>query len=83
MQTVYDSETKENPNPLLEMHSKNYSPKPNPPTSPNTVTSDTHFQDDLTDGKSLERLLVKKLRLNGFTTVEENPRRHAFRIALV
>ena len=81
METVYDSAEApdEKLNPLLEMHSKNYVP----PTSPSTATSDTHFQTDLADGKSREKLLIKKLRLNGFTTVEENPRRIALRNALV
>jgi hypothetical protein len=70
METIYDTEK---PNPLLEMHSKNWSP----PTSPSTAISDTHFQSDLADGKSLEKLLIKKLLLNGCHTATENPRRHA------
>jgi hypothetical protein len=74
IETVYDTDINEKPNPLLEMHSKNWSQ----PISPSTAISDTHFQNDLADGKSLEALLIKKLRLNGFTTVEENPRRHSF-----
>lgn len=73
------TETLLDSNPLLEMHSKNYSQ----PISQNTVTSDTHFQTDLADGKSLEKLLIKKLLLNGCYAVTENPRRKALRNALV